>query len=174
MILELIDEAVESGARLDRACDTLGLTTRTIQRWCQQGEQGFDRRLGPKTPPRNKLSSAERKRVLDAANRLEHRDLSPKQIVTRASTWHPSPRSTGSCTRRTRCTIASRVARGPWLDRGSTLRRGRARSSRGTSRTCAARYEGRSTTSISSRTSGAARSWAGPCTKRSRWTYRLV
>jgi transposase InsO family protein len=83
MILKLIDEAVESGARLDRACDTLGLTARTVQRWRQQGEQGFDRRFGPKTPPRNKLSPAERKTVLDATNRPEHRDLSPKQIVPR-------------------------------------------------------------------------------------------
>ena len=44
---------------------------------------GFDRRFGPKTPPRNKLSPAERKKVLDAANRPEHVDLSPKQIVPR-------------------------------------------------------------------------------------------
>ena len=83
MIVELIDEAVESGARLDGACDILGLTARTVQRWREQGEQGFDRRFGPKTPPRNKLSPAERKEVLDAANRPEHRDLSPKQIVPR-------------------------------------------------------------------------------------------
>jgi putative transposase len=83
--LKLIDEAVESGARLDRACDTLGLTTRTVQRWREQGERGFDRRLGPKTPPRNKLSPAERKEVLDAANRPEHRDLSPKQGISRIS-----------------------------------------------------------------------------------------
>ena len=83
MIVELINEAVESGARLGRACDILGLTARTVQRWREQSEQGFDRRLGPKTPPRNKLSPAERKEVLDAANRPEHRDLSPKQIVPR-------------------------------------------------------------------------------------------
>jgi len=83
MIMQLIDEAVESGARLVRACDTLGLTLRTVQRWRQQGDRGFDRRLGPKTSPRNKLSPTERKAVLDAANRPEHRDLSPKQIVPR-------------------------------------------------------------------------------------------
>ena len=45
MIWRLIGEAVESGARLDRACETLGLTARTVQRWRHQGEQGFDRRL---------------------------------------------------------------------------------------------------------------------------------
>jgi putative transposase len=81
VILKLIDETVESGARLDRACDRVGLTARTVQRWRQQGEEGFDRRFGPKTPPRNKLSPVEREKVLDAANRPEYRDLSPKQIV---------------------------------------------------------------------------------------------
>ena len=61
----------------------MDLTPRTIQRWREQGDQGFDRRFGPKTPPRNKLSTAERKKVLEAANRPEYRDLSPKQIVPR-------------------------------------------------------------------------------------------
>jgi putative transposase len=83
MISELIDEAVGSGARLDRACDTLGLTVRTVQRWRKQGRQGFDRRFGAKAPPGNKLSPREQQEVLDAVNRPEHRDLSPKQIVPR-------------------------------------------------------------------------------------------
>lgn len=83
MILKLLDEAVQSGARLARACDLLGLAGRTVQRWRDQGEQGFDRRLGPKTPPRNQLTPAERKKVLNAAHRPEHVDLSPKQIVPR-------------------------------------------------------------------------------------------
>jgi transposase InsO family protein len=81
MILQLIDEAVESGARLDRACHILGLRARTVQRWRRQGEQGFDRRFGPKSSPCNKLSPAERQKVLEAANRPEYRELSPKQIV---------------------------------------------------------------------------------------------
>ncbi len=81
MILELLEEAVASGARLDRACDTLGLTVRTLQRWRKRGQHGFDRRLGPKTPPGNKLSPKERQAVREAVNRAEYRDLSPKQIV---------------------------------------------------------------------------------------------
>ncbi len=81
--MELIEEAVTSGARLGRSCEVLELTPRTLQRWRNQGEQSFDRRFGPKTPPRNKLSAAERRKVLEAANRPEHRDLSPKQIVPR-------------------------------------------------------------------------------------------
>lgn len=42
---------------------------------------GEDGRHGPKSEPRNKLSAAERKRVLELASSPEHRDLSPKQIV---------------------------------------------------------------------------------------------
>lgn len=81
MILKLLDEAVQSGARLARACNLLGLAARTVQRWRRQGEQGFDRRFGPKTPPRNRLTQSERQKVLEAAHRPEHVDLSPKQIV---------------------------------------------------------------------------------------------
>jgi transposase InsO family protein len=81
--MKLIDEAVMSGARLSRSCEIMELAPRTLQRWRDQGNQGFDRRFGPKTPPRNKLSAAERRKVLEAANLPEHRDLSPKQIVPR-------------------------------------------------------------------------------------------
>jgi putative transposase len=83
VITKLIDDAVDAGARLENSCEVLEITPRTIQRWRKQGDQGFDRRFGPKTPPGNKLSKTERKKVLEAANRPEHRDLSPKQIVPR-------------------------------------------------------------------------------------------
>jgi len=79
--VKLIDDAANAGARLERSCNVMKLTPRTIQRWREQGEQGFDRRFGPKTPPRNKLSQAERKKVLATVHQPEHRDRSPKQIV---------------------------------------------------------------------------------------------
>jgi putative transposase len=82
MILELIDEAVTAGARLERACQELGLTARTVQRWRSE-DGGQDRRCGPKTAPKNKLSEAERNKVLQVADSAEYRDLSPKQIVPR-------------------------------------------------------------------------------------------
>jgi putative transposase len=83
VITKLIDDAVDAGARLLNSCEVLEITPRTIQRWQKQGELGFDRRFGPKTPPGNKLSKTEREKVLEAANRPEHCDLSPKQIVPR-------------------------------------------------------------------------------------------
>lgn len=81
MILGAIAEAQQSGARLERVCAELGLDARTVERWRVQGEHSEDRRYGPKSEPANKLSPAERKRVLEVANSPEHRNLSPKQIV---------------------------------------------------------------------------------------------
>jgi transposase InsO family protein len=60
----------------------MGIDSRTVQRWKQQGI-GEDGRAGPTSAPGNKLTAAERGRVLDLVNDPEHRDLSPKQIVPR-------------------------------------------------------------------------------------------
>jgi hypothetical protein len=77
MTLALIDEAVAAGARFSRACTVLQLSPRTVQRWREQGlEGGCYRRRGPLTPPHNKLSETERKRVLKVLNSEPYRDLS--------------------------------------------------------------------------------------------------
>lgn len=80
MILEHIDEAVTAGARQSKAGELLGLDSRTLQRWRARGG-GEALRQGPKTSRGNKLSDAERERVLETVNSPEFRDLSPKQIV---------------------------------------------------------------------------------------------
>lgn len=56
------------------------MSCRMLQRWRSQ-DVGQDRRHGPKTPPKNKLTKSEQKDLLEVANRPEYRDLSPKQIV---------------------------------------------------------------------------------------------
>ena len=80
MIIDLIDNAVESGARLKKAADIMGLSARTIIRWRQQGG-GQDQRKGPSTTPANKLSEQERQQIIDISNSAPLRDLSPNQIV---------------------------------------------------------------------------------------------
>ena len=80
MTLELIEEAVSAGARQGEAAKLLGLDPRTVQRW-RTRRGGEDGRCGPKRPPANRLSDAERTRILQAANSPEFRDLSPRQIV---------------------------------------------------------------------------------------------
>mgnify|MGYP001608359849 FL=1 len=76
MILNLIDEAVQTGARLEAATQVLGLTERTIQRWRKEGVRD-DLRQGPLSTPANKLTTEEREEVLRIANAPKYRDLSP-------------------------------------------------------------------------------------------------
>lgn len=80
MILALVDEAVAAGAREERAGEVIGVAARTLARWRAEGG-GEDRRQGPGAPPAHKLSEEERQRVLDTANSVAYRDLSPRQIV---------------------------------------------------------------------------------------------
>lgn len=82
MILELLDETVAAGARVEGACKLLGVTPRTVTRWRADADGvGDDRRAAAATSPAHKLSEAERQAVLDTAHRPEFRDLSPRQIV---------------------------------------------------------------------------------------------
>lgn len=76
--LMLIDEACAAGARRERACEELGLSMRTLQRWIHQP---VDNRKGPTTKPANALTEEERCKLLAIANSKEFADLSPWQIV---------------------------------------------------------------------------------------------
>ena len=69
-----------AGARRASAAKELEVSARTLERWRRGGE---DRRAGRCSPAPNRLSSAERRRILAVAASPEHRDLSPKQIVPR-------------------------------------------------------------------------------------------
>jgi transposase InsO family protein len=80
-VIELIDEACTQGARRDRACALLGLSVRTLQRWRREGEVVADGRLNSGREPVNKLSAAERARVLAIANSAPFCSLAPSQIV---------------------------------------------------------------------------------------------
>jgi len=81
MIIGNIDKAVRSGARLSKACETIDLSSRTIQRWRLQSEGGEDHRQGPGDNSGNRLSEEERTEVLRIANSPTFRNLSPNQIV---------------------------------------------------------------------------------------------
>ena len=80
-ILEWVETAQQSGARYTRACEVVGLSMRTIQRWKQSGEIKDDGRKHRAFEPANKLSEHERHRVLAVANSTEYAHLSPSQIV---------------------------------------------------------------------------------------------
>lgn len=80
-ILSWVDEAQTAGARLSEACDLLGISARTLQRWRRSGEVAEDGRCSRAFMPANKLSEEERQTVLSVANSAEFATLAPSQIV---------------------------------------------------------------------------------------------
>lgn len=77
--LRLIDEAMHAGARQALACQALGLTARTVQRWRLSPSDRRPQALRPAAA--NKLSEGERQAVLQAASRADCASLTPHQIV---------------------------------------------------------------------------------------------
>ena len=81
--MALVQEAIQSGARQKSACEVLGLTSRTYQRWIKTGIVS-DGRITTKRPaPANKLSDVEREQVLRVCNTQVYAHLPPYQIVPR-------------------------------------------------------------------------------------------
>jgi transposase-like protein len=78
--MELVAEAAAHGARRSKACEILGISLRTLQRWQKEPDEG-DQRAGPKSEPANSLSEAEKMLVVAVATSPQFRDLSPAQIV---------------------------------------------------------------------------------------------
>lgn len=79
-IIEFINEARSSGARQAQACEVIGISAKTLQRW-EQPENEQDGRIEALHEPKNKLSELERQRVLKVANEAEFAHLAPSQIV---------------------------------------------------------------------------------------------
>lgn len=79
-MLVLIDEAYESGARLHKACEILGLSPRAVQRW-RKPQALEDKRKESSKSPRNKISETKRQEILNTINSREFRDMNPHQIV---------------------------------------------------------------------------------------------
>lgn len=69
-----------NGATLTRACEIVGVSMRSIQRW-RKPEGGDDRRAGPKSTPKHALTPEERREIVSIATSKEYRNLSPRQIV---------------------------------------------------------------------------------------------
>ncbi len=78
---ELIEEAVQNGARQKLACELVGITARTYQRWNQGEELSEDQRIYNDAPVHNKLSVAVRQAILSVINQPEYSTLTPYQIV---------------------------------------------------------------------------------------------
>jgi len=82
-VITLIEEACASGARLAKACQVVGLSPRTVQRYRQDGHVKADGRKAAAVDriPANKLSENERTEILAIANQPRYAHLPPGQIV---------------------------------------------------------------------------------------------
>ncbi|CAH9068065.1 IS3 family transposase ISSba15 [Pseudoalteromonas holothuriae] len=78
----MIDEAVVSGTRKEKACEEIDLSIRTLQRWQESGKISVDKRVTADRPEQsNKLTKEEQQAVLDTCNQEEYANLGPSQIV---------------------------------------------------------------------------------------------
>jgi len=83
-IVTLVDDAVDAGARRQLACEVIGLSIRTLQRWRLVGRTTVtaDQRptvVRPASP--HQLTTAERDRIIAVCNETAFADLPPSQIV---------------------------------------------------------------------------------------------
>lgn len=80
--LTWITNAVQQGARQAKACEIIGLTPRTLQRWCCHGAVVADKRPdAPRPAPANKLTDAEKAQIIAVCNQPEYVNLPASQIV---------------------------------------------------------------------------------------------
>ena len=77
----MIEAACAAGARLAPACEIVGISERTVQRYRRSKEIKPDGRKDAATVPANKLSEQERKAIIITANQPEFAELPPSQIV---------------------------------------------------------------------------------------------
>jgi transposase InsO family protein len=80
VIVDLVAQAQASGARLAPACDLLGISARTVERWRADPEIG-DRRCGPQHRPSSALAPVEEAQVVTVLTSSRYAGLSPKQLV---------------------------------------------------------------------------------------------
>lgn len=76
--IELIDEAVNSGARRKSACEVLEITLRTYRRW-KKNPSGDRRKGAAKSIPR-KLTEQERMTIIDLCCNYENKDKTPYEV----------------------------------------------------------------------------------------------
>ncbi len=79
-LITLITNAQASGARKEKACELLGLTLRTVQRWIEADDM-TDKRTSTKKQPPNRLTELERQRIINTANSAEYGHLPASKIV---------------------------------------------------------------------------------------------
>ena len=88
MAIDLVEEAVDAGARRFKACEVLEIDVSTLQRWNKtltEEKRLVDQRkaAASERTPTNKLSDEEREAILSVCSKPEFQSLPPSQIVPR-------------------------------------------------------------------------------------------
>ena len=76
----MIEEAHGNGARYSKACQLIGISLRTLERWKGRGLK--DRRQGAPKRVVRKLDNEQRKEILMTCNSVTYRDKNPYDIVS--------------------------------------------------------------------------------------------
>ena len=80
--VDLINEALEGGASLQKACEVVDISPRTYKRWTDgEGIKPDGRPGAERCEPANKLQADERQRILATCNEEAYSSLPPSQIV---------------------------------------------------------------------------------------------
>lgn len=79
-IIAEVDEAMRRGARQSAACEVIGISAKTLQRWAHPGNWQ-DGRLEARHAPSTKLTAKEREHIIAVANAPDYASLSPSKIV---------------------------------------------------------------------------------------------
>jgi len=79
-VVSLVNEAIAAGARQSAACEIVGISAKTFQRWSQPNNVS-DGRLDATHAPVHKLTTLERQRIIKLANEPAYANLAPSQIV---------------------------------------------------------------------------------------------
>lgn len=79
-IITGVNEARQAGARQSAACEVIGISAKTLQRWEQPGN-AQDGRLDALHEPSTKFTPQERERIIEVANEPDYASLPPSKIV---------------------------------------------------------------------------------------------
>jgi len=82
--IEILEEAINAGARLEECSKIIGISERTVQRWKPSDSQEAvcdQRPIVIRERPKNALSSEEEARIIEVCNQTEYASLPPSQIV---------------------------------------------------------------------------------------------
>ena len=80
LILKAVSSAMKKGARQAKACEVIGVSAKTLQRW-SKADNDEDGRLTAVRTPLNKLTELECQRIIKLSNSPEYAHLPPNQIV---------------------------------------------------------------------------------------------